>query len=45
MRTGLTLMRALFDHFEMPIWYGNGFWLGRDAVPKRLNVVELFLDR
>jgi len=29
----------------MPIRHGNGFRLGCDAVPKRLNVIELFLNR
>ena len=45
MRTGMALIRALFDHFKMPIRYGNGFRPGSNAVPKRLNVIELFLDR
>jgi len=44
MRTGTAPKCALLDHFEMPIRYGNGLGHGSDAVPKRLNVFELFLD-
>ena len=45
LRTSLSFMEALFNHFKMPIGYGNGLRPGSDAVPKRLKIVELLLDR
>jgi hypothetical protein len=42
---GVELLQAIIDDLPVPIWNRNRIGRSRDSVPKRLQVVDLLIDR